>query len=75
MTNPLLAEIQRLAREGYGHEDIVVVIEREPLPPLRLRSGSVIWRKASQRRTDQKVFFAHPGGVPPLARGARTAIR
>lgn len=28
MTDPLLAEIQRLAREGYGFEDIVVQIER-----------------------------------------------
>ena len=28
MTNPLLAEIQRLARSGLGYEDIVVVIER-----------------------------------------------
>lgn len=28
MTNPLLAEIQRLAREGYGYEDVIVQIER-----------------------------------------------
>lgn len=28
MTNPLLAEIQRLARSGLGYEDIIITMEK-----------------------------------------------
>ena len=44
MTNPLLAEIQRLAREGFGFEDIVVQIERT-MHRLEKRGGFRGWRK------------------------------